>query len=402
MSSFRLICLSILMLALAACGDKDSAPSAPTTTPDSAPETVEQPAITQADTTKGVSVLSETQVPNSVLEAIRSNHPDLAAVPHKVNVVPNPTSSGTQLYEIVSSMGILYTDASARWLMAGVMYFGQGLSPDGQEGVVPYTRRPAIQMMLASLGKEPSSEDINPEEVQKLLSGDMTGRQMFDALPLNMGFSHQIGNGTHKVAVFEDPDCPYCQKFHQDLAAAAASGGLADLDVELITFPYVLSDRHPNAQSRARFIACSSDPSSSWTKWMLATAQAPVVDGRKDMDGLWEIWAPHNVPSTGNCARAALVDAWQQAGIQMGFVATPTFLFADGTTHEGLLSPSDLREMINLAASNRARQPISSGGPLGSGTSASTQAAAALRDLADLTVDQQPEGHEEDQAEPSP
>lgn len=255
-------------------------------------------------------------------------------------------------------------------------------------------------MMLASLGKELPDEVIDPEEVQELLSGDMTGRQMFDALPLNMGFSHKIGDGTHKVVVFEDPDCPYCQKFHQDLAAAAASGALGGLDVELVTFPYVLRDRHPNAQSRARFIACAPDPSSAWTKWMLATAQAPLVDDRKDLDKLWEIWAPHNVPATGDCARAALVDAWQQAGTQMGFVATPTFLFADGTTHEGMLSPADLREMISLAASNRARQPVSSGGPLATGTSASTQAAAALRDLADLTVEQSHEQSVED--EPSP
>lgn len=367
MSFSRIACLSALILALAACSDKQPVPTVqPTPTPQEEPSEVAP---------------ASDEVPQAVLDAIRANHPDLAATPYKVNVVPSAGEGSIQLYEIVSPVAIMYTDASAKWLMAGVMYYGQGVSPDGQPGVVAYTRRPAVQMMLASLGKTTETADLDPDEVQKLLSGDMSGRQLFDALPKQMGFSHKIGAGTNQVVIFEDPDCPYCQKFHQDLAQAEKDGLLAGLDVELITFPYVISDRHPNAQARARAIACAPDPSEAWKRWMLATAQAPVEDNRKNLDKLWDMWAPINASKGGDCARAAFVDAWQQAGQQMGFVATPTFLFADGTTHEGLLVPSDLREMIGLSARNRAAQPIVDAGPLSSGVDVSRQAAEALREL---------------------
>lgn len=377
MSASRIAGLSLILLGLLACSDK----------PAPAPEPVVEPAP----------AVDENQVPQSVLNAIRANHPDLAATPHQVNVVPSPDESSTQLYEIVSPMGVLYTDASARWLMAGIMYYGKDKAPFGERGVVPYTRRPAVQMILASLGKTPDQEDIDAEEVKRLLTGDMTGRQMFDAMPLNMGFSHTIGAGTHKVVLFEDPDCPYCQKFHQDLAQAAKDGSLAGLDVEFVSFPYVLSDRHPNALARARAIACAPDPSEAWKRWMLATAQAPVENNRKNLDKLWEAWSPHNAPAGGNCARAALVDAWQQAGQQMGFVSTPTFLFSDGTTHEGLLSVSDLREMIRLAARNRAANPVAGANPLSSGLDISRQAAAALRDLTETVSEGQEAQPKQDQ-----
>lgn len=382
MNLMRATLLSLSLALLAGCGT-DSAPPSPQTpasvTQPAAPDKVQDPV---ADTDR-----AEVEAVKKIL-AIK--HPDLAALPHRVSKVPN-----TNLFEVVTGTSVIYTDKTGDWFVSGVMYFGAGQAPAAlledqaaQDSIIPYTRRPAMQMILASLSdpsKAPATEDL--EGVQSLLSGDMTGRQMFDALPMQAGFSTRLGTGTQKLVVFEDPDCPVCQAFHKNLAAAKAAGTADDLDVELVTFPYVLSDRHPNALARSRAIACSPDPSAAWSKWMLAASQtAPGPNGVKDLDALWSVWAPINANNGQDCARAALVDAWQAAGRQMQFMATPTFLFADGTTFEGLLSVSDLREMLAVAAKNRAAQPDNAGGPLARGTEVSSQAAAALRELTEAAL----------------
>lgn len=370
--------LSLSLALLAGCG-KDPAPA---------------PAKPASSSAKAVETAPAVDPAKAEVEAVKkllaAKHPDLAALQHSVSKVP-----GTELFEVVTGTGVVYTDKSVDWFISGVMYFGAGKAPAhlledaaDQGSVIPYTRRPAMQMIIASLA-DPAAAKANEEleEVKSLQDGDMTGRQMFDALPLNAGFSTRLGAGTQKLVVFEDPDCPVCQTFHKNLAAAKAAGTLNDLDVELVTFPYVLSDRHPNALARARAIACAADPSAAWSKWMLAASQAtPGPNGGKDLDALWSVWAPINANNGQDCARAALVDAWQGAGRQMQFMATPTFLFADGTTFEGLLSVSDLREMLAVASKNRAGQPANAGGPLARGTEVSAQAAAALRDLTEADL----------------
>lgn len=328
---------------------------------------------------------------SAVEKMLNAKHPDLAVAPHRVSKVPE-----TGLFEIVTADGVAYTDKSGDWFATGVLYFGKGhvpkaLASEGVDpsGILPFTRRPAMQMLMASLtnGKSGASGAEVEPDVSKLLNGDMTGRQMFDALPLSAGFSTKIGAGTQKLVIFEDPDCPFCQAFHKELADARAAGRLNDLDVELVTFPYVLSDRHPNGLLRARTIACAADPSDSWRKWMLAAAIEPKNEsGVKDLDALWARWSPINANKGGDCARASLVDAWQSAGRQMQFMATPTFLFSDGTTFEGQLSVSDLKEMLAVAAKNRAAQPENAGGPLGSGSQVSAQAAKALQDLSETAL----------------
>jgi protein-disulfide isomerase len=377
MSLIRAACLSLALLAFTACN------KAPPPAPKAAPAASTAPAAPVAD-----AAAVEAADIAALRARIDARHPDIAAIPYRASRVP-----GSDLYEIVTANGVLYTDKNAGWFLYGSMSYGAGKSPDGQPGVVPYTRRPAMQMLMASLsGATPVAADPQASadpQVAQLLSGDMSGRQMFDALPMDAGFLNRIGSGPapQKVAIFEDPDCPFCQAFHQELKLAADTGKLAGLNVELVSFPYILSDRHPNALKRARAIACAPQPASAWNKWMLAAAQAPKApDGSRDLDALWELWSPINAPGPGDCSRAALVDAWQLAGKQMKFMATPTFLFADGSTIEGQVSPVDLKEMVAVAAANRARQPASAGGPLGSGADVSSQAAAALRDLTQATL----------------
>src|SRR4029434_238610 len=44
-------------------------------------------------------------------------------------------------------------------------------------------------------------------------------RLSFDSLPFDLAFKRVKGNGARKLAIFSDPDCPYCARLEQELRA---------------------------------------------------------------------------------------------------------------------------------------------------------------------------------------
>ena len=48
----------------------------------------------------------------------------------------------------------------------------------------------------------------------------------FDALPLEQAIKIVRGNGSRKIAVFEDPNCGYCKRFERDLRGRERRHGL--------------------------------------------------------------------------------------------------------------------------------------------------------------------------------
>lgn len=93
----------------------------------------------------------------------------------------------------------------------------------------------------------------------------------FDSLPLDKAIRIVHGKGERVVAVFSDPDCPFCRKLEQELAR------LDNLTVHLFLHP--LPDLHPGAVEVARNVWCAADPAASWRDYMLAgKAPAAVPD----------------------------------------------------------------------------------------------------------------------------
>lgn len=94
----------------------------------------------------------------------------------------------------------------------------------------------------------------------------------FDSLPLELAIKRVNGNGQRRLAVFADPDCPYCTKLEQELAGVE--------DVSIYTFLYPVASLHPEAVRRSHGIWCSADPDRTWREWLIDQVEvAPAAGG---------------------------------------------------------------------------------------------------------------------------
>ena len=131
----------------------------------------------------------------------------------------------------------------------------------------------------------------------------------FDKLPLDLAIRRVKGNGKAKLAVFTDPQCPYCRKFEHTLA------GMNNITIYTFMVPLL-----PGSEAIAKAIWCQTDRQRAWEDQLLRN-HAPDHPGLCDTSGLNRI--------------AALAS-------QLGVRVTPTLMFANGQIHPGLLDQATL------------------------------------------------------------
>lgn len=83
----------------------------------------------------------------------------------------------------------------------------------------------------------------------------------FGAIPLDKAIVKVKGDGSRKIAVFSDPDCPYCKQLERELA-------LLD-NVTIYTLLYPLEQIHPDARRKAEAVWCATDRAKAWDNLML-------------------------------------------------------------------------------------------------------------------------------------
>lgn len=89
----------------------------------------------------------------------------------------------------------------------------------------------------------------------------------FASLPLADAITTVRGDGSRVLAVFSDPDCPYCRKLEQELAKLD--------NVTIHTFLYPLAELHPEARKRAIAVWCAPERASAWKALMLEGKAPP-------------------------------------------------------------------------------------------------------------------------------
>jgi thiol:disulfide interchange protein DsbC len=80
-------------------------------------------------------------------------------------------------------------------------------------------------------------------------------------LPLDKAIVRVKGNGSRKLVVFSDPECPYCQGLEKQLESVK--------DVTIYTFLLPLTDLHPGALRKAQLIWCAKDKAKAWDDLLL-------------------------------------------------------------------------------------------------------------------------------------
>lgn len=145
----------------------------------------------------------------------------------------------------------------------------------------------------------------------------------FDALPLDKAIKVVRGNGSRKMVVFSDPDCPYCKKLEKE-------GLLSLTDVTIYTFLYPLEGLHPDAGNKARAIWCSPDKAKAWSDWAL-NGQLPK----------------------GSASCDAPLDKIAALGRKLGVTSTPTLIFSDGKRILGAYPNKDIEQALMNATSKK-------------------------------------------------
>ncbi|TDR82948.1 DsbC family protein [Paludibacterium purpuratum] len=139
----------------------------------------------------------------------------------------------------------------------------------------------------------------------------------WDSLPFADAFKEVRGNGARKLAVFTDPDCPYCKQLEQE--------GLKGVDnVTIYTFLFPLTQLHPDAMHKAKQIWCSADRLKTWRTWM-DTGVKPAGSDACD------------TPIERNLA----------LGEKLGVTGTPALVFGNGRLVAGALGKAQLEQLLD-------------------------------------------------------
>lgn len=206
-------------------------------------------------------------------------------------IAPSPIPG---LVEVVAGRNVLYADISGRWLVVGHLY------------------------------DLTTARDVTAERKAQLARLD------WKALPFEAAVHY--GEGPLRLAVFSDPDCPWCRKLHQALRQAEG------IEVWEIMFP--VPALHPQARDKAVAILCDARPADALMRAMDGTA--------KDSE-----------PPAADCTERAreLVDQAMAFGRAHGIQGTPALVAPDGRVHNGYLPIEQLRTWLEQGAAGSTDGP---------------------------------------------
>jgi thiol:disulfide interchange protein DsbC len=202
-----------------------------------------------------------------------------------VHIVSVSTTPWQGVYEAVTPEGIIYADATGKFAMSGKM---------------------------VDVATQVNLTDARSSEINRI---------DFSALPFARAIKTVKGNGERKLAVFADPDCPYCKRLEQELQ------GMNNLTV--FTFLFPLEELHPGATEHASRIWCAKDPAAAWTAWLIDKVEPTAA--KCEGDPTREL--------------AAL-------GSRLQITGTPTLFLADGRRIPGLVPLEDLERELAKAQTN--------------------------------------------------
>lgn len=175
------------------------------------------------------------------------------------------------LYEVIAGGNVLYMDESGRYLLIGEIY------------------------------------DLKTSKNITVIRMEEINRVDFSSLPLDKAV--KVGSGKNRLAVFYDPDCPYCKRLYSELR---------DLkEFTIYYFLYPLREIHPDAYDKSVIIWCSED-------------KAKALD---------EVESGKDIPKK-ECPHP--VDEIITLGRNLGINGTPTIILPDGRRITGYVPREEL------------------------------------------------------------
>ncbi|MBI5143394.1 MAG: DsbC family protein [Nitrospirae bacterium] len=200
------------------------------------------------------------------------------------SIAPTPVHG---IHEIVTQDNkVLYMDDSGRYLFAG---------------------------KLLDMEKRVDLTQLRMDEISTI---------DFSALPLKDAIV--MGNGVVKLAVFSDPDCPYCRKLHKELK------DLKNVQIYYYVFNLPM---HPKAYEKSKKILCSKDRIASLDKAMAGDELADLTVCETD-----------------------LVDKYKELASKYGITGTPHMVLENGSPVKGYLPAAELQKKIDELAKKKGKK----------------------------------------------
>ncbi|HUQ27903.1 MAG TPA: DsbC family protein [Usitatibacter sp.] len=181
------------------------------------------------------------------------------------------------LYEVLVGGDIYYTDESGSFLLAG---------------------------SLIDLKTKQNVTEARLRQVNAIKWAD---------LPLEQAVKITRGNGSRKIAIFEDPNCGYCKRFERDLI------GVNDVTVYVFLYP-ILS---PDSVEKSKAVWCAADRGKAWLDHM--TRDAAI---------------------SGDTKCATPIDKVLALGKDKRVTGTPTIIFENGDRVPGAMTLADFEKKL--------------------------------------------------------
>lgn len=147
----------------------------------------------------------------------------------------------------------------------------------------------------------------------------------FKALPFKDAITYKRGDGSRKLAVFSDPQCPFCKRLEAELMKLD--------NVTIFVFTNPLVSLHPDARNLSKKIWCSKDQQKAWREYLISSIE-PTSDGL--------------------CKNP--VDSNVQLSRELGFDGTPMTILEDGTVVAGAVSVGELDYKLDKVAIDKANK----------------------------------------------
>jgi thiol:disulfide interchange protein DsbC len=189
-------------------------------------------------------------------------------------VAPSPIPG---LYEVNLGSQMMYSDATGNYVLTGDL-------------IDTRSRTNVSEQRLAELNKI-----------------------KFADLPLGDAVKVVKGDGSRKIAVFSDPNCPYCKRLESTLKQID--------NVTVYTFLYPVLSADSNVKSKA--VWCSADRGRAWEDWMVR----------------------EKAPAGAGCDTAA-IDKNLALGQKLGVIGTPTIFLIDGRRLPGAVPADQLEKEL--------------------------------------------------------
>jgi thiol:disulfide interchange protein DsbC len=186
------------------------------------------------------------------------------------------------LYEVMLDDSLIYTDPKVAYIFVGAMY------------------------------DTATKQNLTDARTRRL------NRVAVDKLPYELAFTRVKGDGSRKLVLFSDADCPFCHRLENELK------GLDN--VTIYTFLFPIDQLHPDAARKSKQIWCAPDKVKAWDAFF---ASGKLPDNQ------------------GDCGDP--VARTQALGNSLKINATPTLIFADGTLIPGALPLPQLEKELASA-----------------------------------------------------